>query len=101
MLEALEPVAAPLDLLHEQVQALGGTVARAGGVVGQDLGTPRGQGAPERSDLLHVVGGAGGDGLVEEQRGLGRIVGEIEVSNGFLSVNRPSWPPTEAIHQQP
>ncbi len=40
VLEGAEAVAAALDLLHAEVEALGGAVAGAGDVVGEDLGPP-------------------------------------------------------------
>jgi hypothetical protein len=89
VLEALEAMAAPLDPLDAEVEALGGTVGCAALVVGEDLGAPRLERVAEGADLLHVVGGAAGDGLVEQRRRRCRIVGEVDVPNRFLSVNRP------------
>jgi hypothetical protein len=61
VLESFEAVAAALDSLHAQVQALGGTVRRTVVVVGQDLRPPRSEGVAEGADLLHLVADAAGD----------------------------------------
>ena len=44
VLEGAEAMAAPLDLLHEQVQPFGRAVGGTGVVMGQDLGAPSSQG---------------------------------------------------------
>ena len=51
MVEVLEPAPAALDLLDEQVEALGRPVRSTRFVVGEDLGSPPGQGVAERTDL--------------------------------------------------
>jgi len=89
VLEAAEPVAGALDALDAQVEALGGAVGGAGVVVGEDLGAPRPEGLGKRADLADLVCGAAGDGLIEQRRSGGGIVGEVEVADGLLSVNRP------------
>lgn len=38
-------------------------VAGAGGVMGEDLGPPRGEGVVEGADLLDVIGGTAGEAL--------------------------------------
>ena len=82
-------MAASFDLLDAQVEALGRPVGSAGVVVGEDLGAPRSEGLAERADLGDVVAGAPGDRLVEQRGGVGWGLGEVDVTNGFLSVNRP------------
>ena len=57
VVEGAEAVAASLDLLDAQVQALGGAVAGAGVVVGQDLAPPRLEGLP--SDTTSGTGRRG------------------------------------------
>jgi len=89
VLEATEAVAAALHLLHAQVQTFGWTVAGAGGVVGEDLGAPRFQRVAEADDLGDVISEAAGDGLVQQQPGLAPRVGEVDVADRLLSVNRP------------
>lgn len=81
VLESLEAVAAALDSLHAQVQALSRTIRSTGVVVGQDLGPPRFQGVAERGDLLHFVADAAGDGLVQKNGGGFGVASEIHVSN--------------------
>lgn len=51
MLEVGEAVAAALDLLHEDVEAFGRTVAGPGVMVGEDLGASRGERLAEGRDL--------------------------------------------------
>lgn len=75
---------APLDFFDEQVQAFGRTVRRTGLMVGKDLGAPPGQGRAERTDLGHHICRTAGDGLVEQQRRVGRVIGQEHVPNGFL-----------------
>jgi hypothetical protein len=84
VLESAEAVAAAFHLLDAQVEAFGRTVGSAGGVVSEDLGSPRGEGAAEGADLFDVVFGASNDGFVDEQRRLLGIVGEVDVAHGFL-----------------
>ena len=84
VLEGLEAVTAALHLLHAQVQPFGRSVGRAGVVVGEDLGPPRSQGLAQRADLGHVVGQAADDGLVQQQRGVGRGVGQVHVAHRFF-----------------
>ena len=82
-------MAAALDLLHAEVEAFGRTVAGAGVVVGEDLSSPRGEGLAEGSDLGDVVVGAAGNGLFDQQLGVGSIVGEVEVADVLLCEPRP------------
>lgn len=63
-----------------QVEALGRAVAGAGVVAGEDLRAPRCEGVAERADLLDVVGEAAGDGLVDQQLGLGTVRGQVDVA---------------------
>ncbi len=65
------PEAVRRRILDEQVQTFGGSVGGAGGVVGEDLGAPPLEGAAESLDLLDFVLEAPGDGLVEEDSGVG------------------------------
>jgi len=51
-------VAGALDLLDEEVERLGRSVGGAGGVVGQDLGAPAGEGPAEGADLGYRVDAA-------------------------------------------
>jgi hypothetical protein len=51
-------VAGAFDLLDEEVQALGGPVRGAGGVMGQDLCTPPVEGPAKGPDLFDGVGAA-------------------------------------------
>jgi hypothetical protein len=88
VLEAPEAVAGALDLLDQQVEALGWAVAGAGVVMGEDLGPPRLEGRAERVDLLDVVGRAPGYGLVDERGRDGGIVGEVDVASRFLGQPR-------------
>lgn len=81
VLEGSESVAAALDLLDAQVEALGGPVARAGAVVGEDLALPRVEGLGESDDLGHVVGETAGDGLVERHACVAPALGEVGVAD--------------------
>ncbi len=38
----------------------------------------------EGADLLHLVGSAAGDGLVDQGGGIGGVVGQVDVSNRLL-----------------
>lgn len=77
MVEGPEPVAAALDLLHAEVQALGGAVGGAGDAVGEDLGAPPLQRVAERGDLGDVGLCAAGDGLVQQDPGIGPPFREV------------------------
>jgi hypothetical protein len=57
-------------------------------VVLEDLGAPRLEGASERLDLLDVVVRAADDGLVDERRSVVGVVGEVDVAQGLLLLNR-------------
>ena len=84
VLKAGEASSSPLDLLHAEVEALGRTVGCTGPVMVQDLLAPALQGVTEGDDLLDVVRSATDDGLVEEDGGLLRVVGEIDVTDRLL-----------------
>ena len=84
MVEVLEPATTTLDFFHEQVQALGGPVRCTGVVVGKDLATPPGESAAEGTDLGNVIAAAADDRLVEQQRRVGGIVGQVDVTNWFF-----------------
>jgi len=58
-------------------------------VAGEDLGPPRAQRAAKGADLLDDVAKAAGDGLVDQQLGVGAVAGEVDVAHRFLSVIRP------------
>jgi hypothetical protein len=58
VLEVLEPEAEWLDVLDDQVGALGRRVGEPGGVPAQDRGLPAGDGAGEVLELGHVAVGA-------------------------------------------
>ena len=77
--ERREAVPAAFDAFHAHVQPFGRAVRRAAVMAGQDLGAPRGQGAPEGSDLMDVVVAAADDGLVQQQRRFGGIVGQQDI----------------------
>jgi hypothetical protein len=50
-------------------------------VVGEDLRAPRGEGLAERANLGYLIGGAAEDRLAQQCRFLGRVLGEVDVSN--------------------
>jgi hypothetical protein len=81
VLEALEAPTGPLDLLHAQVEALGRTVEGPGAVVVQDLGSPASKRVVQGEDLVHLVVLAPGDRLVQKRRGVGQVVGEVDVAH--------------------
>ena len=72
------------------------------------LGPPPGDGVAQRTDLGHPVGFAAGDGLVEQQCRLGRVVGQVDVPDRFLGepavnrdsgqVSRPATPVVASAH---
>ena len=80
---------AAFDLLDAQVQAFGRPVRCAGGVAGEDLGAPRGEGAAQGADLFDLVLGAAGDDLVEEHGGGVGIAGEVDVAHRLFGQPRP------------
>jgi hypothetical protein len=47
VLESFEASPAALDVFHEEVESFGRTVGCAGAVVGEDLGSPSGEGFAE------------------------------------------------------
>jgi hypothetical protein len=53
-------------------------------VVGEDLGAPAGERAPERADLRNLVGPTALDGLVEQERGVDRLLGEVDIAHRLL-----------------
>jgi hypothetical protein len=70
-------------------QPLGGAVAGTGVVVGEDLGSPPSQRVAERDDLGDLGLGAAGDGLVQQQRRVGRVFGQIHISHRLRLVGQP------------
>ena len=58
-------MAGALDFLDEQIQALGGPVGGAGGVAGEDLSFPAGEGQPKAAHLADGVQPAAFDRLVD------------------------------------
>lgn len=50
----------------------------------EDLAAPGGEGSTKGADLFDVVGGAAGDGLVEQQGGLVNVVGEVQIAYRLL-----------------
>jgi len=89
VIEPAVAVTASFDSFHAEVEAFGRSVRGSCGVVGEDLGSPLRESPAERDDLVDVVSEAPADGFVEEQRCFVGIVGEVDVSHRFLSVNRP------------
>jgi hypothetical protein len=81
VLKVAVAVAAPFDAFDAQVERFGRAVAGPGVMVGEDLISPRGQGAAQGLDLGHLVGSSAGDGLVDEQPGITVVVGEIDVAH--------------------
>ena len=63
VLDGPEAVAAAFHSLDAAVEAFGGAVRRADGVVGEDFVVPHGECASERLDLYHVVFEAADDRL--------------------------------------
>ena len=59
-------------------------------MAGEDLGSPRCERGAERADLGDLIGETAGDGLVEQHGCVVVVVGQIHVTNRFLSDNRPS-----------
>ena len=62
VVEPAKTMAAALDLLNAEVEALGRTVRCAGRVPVEDLNSPRFESVAERSDLGDLVVPAAGDG---------------------------------------
>src|SRR5215212_1741330 len=90
VVEGAEAVAAAFHLLHAQVQPFGRPVGGAGVVVGEDLGAPRGERLAQGAELGHLVGGAAGDGLVDERGGVGGGLGQVDVAHGLLASQAPT-----------
>lgn len=84
MVEPVEPMPGSFGLLDGQVEGFGGAVGGAGAVMVEDLGAPAPEGVSEAADLGDVVVGAADDRLVEEGGGVVGVVGEVDVSDGFL-----------------
>lgn len=85
VVEVPEPAAGSLDSLDGEVRGFDGTVARAGGVVGEDLVTPAAERLRETAQLgagLHS--GAPSDRIVEQRGGVVGVVGEIDVADLLL-----------------
>ena len=82
-------MAGALDLLDEQVQALGGAVGGTGEVVVEDLGAPALEGPSELSDFLNRVQAAALDRTVQQQAGIIMGVGEVDLAHRFLGRPRP------------
>src|ERR687897_3364147 len=79
VVEVPEPEAEALDVLDDQVGALGGGVGEPGAVPAQDRGFPAGDGAAEPFELGHFAAGAvlvEGD---EPAAGLEGVGGEVGV----------------------
>ncbi len=57
-------------------------------MAGEDLGAPRPQCLAQRLDLLDRVGRTARDHLVQQQRGVVAIVGEVDVTDGFFGEPR-------------
>ena len=83
VVEAFEVVADSADVLDDQVHGFGGTGRGAGGVMGQDLWSSRGQRLGQGADFADVAGFAEGDGRVGRHGRLFGVVAEIHVA-GFL-----------------
>ena len=99
VVEVAEPVAGALDALDAPVEAFAGAVGCAGVGVDEDLGAPPGDGAAQGADLGDFVGGAAGDGLVQQDGGLGGIVGEVEVADGLFRRARRRGPRRGHSHE--
>jgi hypothetical protein len=85
VLEVAEPEAEPLDVLDDQVGALGGGVGEPGVVPAQDWCLPAGDGAGEAFELGHPAGVA----VVVEgdhpSAGLEDVAGEVGVAQQSLA----------------
>jgi hypothetical protein len=88
VVEPSEAVPGAFDLLHAQVQSFGRPVGGAGGLAGEDLGSLWREGVAQRSDLGDLVGAAARDRLVQQHRCVGVVVGQVDISNTFLSDNQ-------------
>jgi len=88
VVESAESVAGSFDLFDDQVQAFGGSVGSTGGVMVQHFGAPPGEGVAEGLDLGYVVSVAAEDGLVDEGGGVGWIVDQVDVADGFFCQSR-------------
>jgi len=73
-------VAGALDLLDEEVQALGGAGGGAGGMAGEDLTSPAGERQPKAAHFADGVQPAAFDRLVKEDLGLGDALGQVDVA---------------------
>ena len=91
-------MAASLDFLDAQVEALGRPVRCAGCVPVEDFGAPRRERGAERSDLGDIIGPAAGDGLVQHDGCVGVVASEVHVTNTLLSDNRPSGLVVAGVH---
>lgn len=91
VLEGTEPVATAPDLLDAQVRPFRWSAARAGVVLGEDLGPPLSQRVAERDDL----GDPASDHLVDEHPGIGEI--DVSVRTGTTlrggHINSTDGPP--------
>jgi len=90
VVKATEAVAGSFHFLDDQVPAFGGSVGGAGVVMVEDLGPPLLEGTAEGLDLGNVVTAAGDDRLVEEGGRILEVFDQVDVSDRFLSVIRPS-----------
>ena len=89
VVEVPEPEAEPLDVLHDQVGALGGGVGEPGAVPAQDRCLPAGDGPGEPFELGHAARGAV---LVEDGEpaaGVEHVAGDERLAQELLSDNRP------------
>jgi hypothetical protein len=84
-------MAAALHLFHAKIQALSGTVRSACRVPGKDLSAPRSERGPERLDLSNLVVGTSDDRLVEQDRCVVVVAGQIHVTNRFLVLRISVW----------
>jgi hypothetical protein len=77
-------MAAALHLFHAKIHALSGTVRSARRVPSKDLSTPRSERDPQRLDLSNLVVETSNDRLVEQDRCVIVVAGQIHVTNRFL-----------------
>jgi hypothetical protein len=84
VLEVAEAVADALDLLHEQVHGLGGSVGEAGAVPAQDLVLPAAHGGGEAAEFVDFGSAALGVEAVEPPAGLAQGVGGVNLAEQFL-----------------
>ena len=88
VLEGAEPMTAPFDFLHAEVQRFGRAVRRAAVMVSEDLGSPLSEGVAEDDELGNAGGDESGDGGVEEDGGIFDVFGEVDVAHVLLGEPR-------------